>query len=97
MSPNGSQRWTLLTNHAHVLTCLAEDPDIRLRELAVRVGVTERAAHRIVADLEEAGFVTHERVGRRNRYRVDLARRSVHPGERHLGAAQLVEMAMEPR
>ena len=66
--------WSFLTNHAQVLIRLAEDPDIRLRELGDAVGITERAAHRIVSDLAAAGYVTRTRTGRRNRYgiRYDL-------------------------
>ena len=63
--------WTFLTNHAQVLLCLAETPDIRLRDVAERVGITERAAQRILAELVESGYVKIERVGRRNRYTVD--------------------------
>jgi DNA-binding IclR family transcriptional regulator len=63
--------WTFLTNHAQVLLCLAESPDIRLRDVAARVGITERATQRILAELVEAGYVKATRVGRRNRYTVD--------------------------
>jgi DNA-binding IclR family transcriptional regulator len=63
--------WTFLTNHAQVLLCLAETPDIRLRDVAERVGITERATQRILADLVEAGYVETTRVGRRNTYTVD--------------------------
>lgn len=69
--PSGDGDWTFLTNHAHVLLCIARDPDIRQRDIAVSVGITERAAQKIVADLEAAGYVVRERVGRRNRYEVD--------------------------
>ena len=62
--------WSFLTNHAQVLICLAEDPDIRLREVGDAVGITERAAHRIVTDLISAGYVSRARNGRRNRYTV---------------------------
>jgi hypothetical protein len=60
--------WKFITNHAQVLLCVAHDPEIRLREVAEACGITERAAHRIVADLEEAGYISRERIGRRNRY-----------------------------
>jgi DNA-binding IclR family transcriptional regulator len=70
-SPEAPKTWTFLTNHAQVLLCLAETPDVRLREVAERVGITERATQRILADLVEAGYVKTERVGRRNRYTVD--------------------------
>jgi hypothetical protein len=62
--------WSFLTNHARVLICIADDPGIRLREIGATVGITERAAHRIVGELVEAGYVTRRRVGRRNHYTV---------------------------
>jgi DNA-binding MarR family transcriptional regulator len=62
--------WDFLTNHAHVLTCVAHDPGIRLRDIAAAVGITERAAHRILSELVEEGYVLREREGRRNRYQV---------------------------
>ena len=72
MSSSGDPKtWTFLTNHAQVLLCLADTPDIRLRDVAERVGITERATQRILADLIEGGYVKTERVGRRNRYTVD--------------------------
>jgi DNA-binding IclR family transcriptional regulator len=72
MSSTGEPKtWTFLTNHAQVLLCLAETPDIRLRDVAEHVGITERATQRILAELVEAGYVKVERVGRRNRYTVD--------------------------
>ena len=72
MSSNQETKtWTFLTNHAQVLLCLAETPDIRLRDVAERVGITERATQRILAELVEGGYVKTERVGRRNRYTVD--------------------------
>jgi DNA-binding transcriptional ArsR family regulator len=61
-------QWKFLTNHAHVLLCVAHEPEIRLREIADAVGITERAAHRIIAELEEGGYITRERKGRRNLY-----------------------------
>jgi DNA-binding transcriptional ArsR family regulator len=62
--------WDFLTNHAHVLTCVAHDPGIRLRDIAAAVGITERAAHRILSELVDEGYVLRERKGRRNRYQV---------------------------
>lgn len=62
--------WTFLTNHAHVLVAIARDPDLRQRDIADLVGITEGAVQRILHDLEHAGYVQRERVGRRNRYRV---------------------------
>ena len=66
-----STGWTFLTNHAQVLVCVYNDADIRLREIGELVGITERAAHRIVSELEEAGYLTRTRNGRRNRYFVN--------------------------
>lgn len=63
-------RWTFLTNHSHVLIVLHAEPDMVLREVATRVGITERAVQRVVQDLEEGGFIRRERVGRKNHYEV---------------------------
>lgn len=73
--------WTFLTNHAHVLVTLAADPEIRVRDLADRVGITERAALRILRDLEVAAFIHRERDGRRTHYRLRLDRPMRHPIE----------------
>lgn len=73
--------WTFLTNHAHVLLCIARDPGARIRDVADRVGITERAAQRILADLTSAGYLTATREGRRNRYRIDPALPLRHPLE----------------
>ena len=62
--------WTFLSNYAQVLLCIAHDPGIRLRDIADQVGITERAAHRIVSELDHAGYLTRERDGRRNRYTI---------------------------
>jgi winged helix-turn-helix DNA-binding protein len=68
MADGRTPRWTFLTNHAQVLVCIAEDPGMRLIDISERVGITERAAHRIVAELATAGYITRERKGRRNTY-----------------------------
>ncbi len=73
--------WTFLTNHAHVLLAIAHDPEIRMRDVASTVGVTERAVQMIVADLEADGYLTRTRVGRRNHYAVNNAGRFRHPAE----------------
>ncbi|MCC7088553.1 MAG: winged helix-turn-helix transcriptional regulator [Chloroflexi bacterium] len=65
--------WSLLTNHANVLLCITEEPDIRLRDLAEKVHISERAVKRIVADLEKGGYLARERNGRRNHYEVNTA------------------------
>ena len=72
-------RWDFLTNHAHVLLCVARDSGIRLRDIAANVGITERAAHRILSELIEDGYVVREREGRRNRYQVKAKLPLRHP------------------
>jgi DNA-binding MarR family transcriptional regulator len=70
MAANEPIAWSFLTNHAQVLVCIAHDPGLRLREIGDRVGITERAAHRIVGELATAGYVSRERHGRRNHYTI---------------------------
>jgi DNA-binding transcriptional ArsR family regulator len=70
MVEDSTPRWKFLTNHAQVLVCIAHDPGVLLREISQRVGITERAAHRIVAELADAGYITRERKGRRNQYTI---------------------------
>ncbi len=88
----GRTGWTFLTNHAHVLVCIARDPGIRLRDVADRVGITERATQGIVSDLVEAGYVSRTRVGRRNHYAVrdDLPLR--HPLEHDQAVGNLLQV-----
>lgn len=90
--PNRVADWTFLTNHAHVLFCLAQDPEIRLRDVAERVGITERAVQRIVTELENGNYITRQRNGRRNSYIVhkDLALR--HPIESHCSVSELLDL-----
>ena len=73
VSSSETPTWSFLTNHARVLLCIAQDPGVRLREIGDRVGITERAAHRIVDELVEAGYVDRTRNGRRNRYAIRRA------------------------
>jgi DNA-binding transcriptional ArsR family regulator len=84
--------WTFLTNHAHVMVCLRRDPAVRIRDLADAVGITERAAQRIVADLEEAGYVAREREGRRNRYTLHTERPLRHPLENGHTSGELLDL-----
>src|SRR5512132_1099445 len=80
-SDKDGKPWRFVTNHTQVLLCIARDGDVRLRDLATMVGITERAAQRIVADLIEAGFVERRRVGRRNRYLVNREAAMRHPAQ----------------
>lgn len=85
--------WTFLTNHAHVLVCLVRDPSMRLRDLAAAVGITERAVHRIVVELESTGYISRDRDGRRNHYEVHLDRPLRHPLEAGRTIRALVALA----
>jgi hypothetical protein len=71
VAAENTPRWTFLTNHAQVLVCIAHDPGIRLRDIGERVGITERAAHRIVVELADACYITRQRNGRRNHYTIN--------------------------
>lgn len=86
-----SHAWTYLTNHTHVLVCLAEDAELRVRDMAARIGITERAVQRIIVDLEEAGVLTRERAGRRNRYVLHGGEHLRHPLEAHCSVGALVD------
>ncbi len=77
----GDRSWTFLTNHARVLVEIARHPHSRLRDIAATIGITERAAQTIVTDLEQAGYITRTRVGRRNHYSVDPSRPFRHPAD----------------
>lgn len=87
-------RWTFLSNHAHVLLLLAKDPDLRLREIAAQVGITERAVQRIVTDLETDRYIEREKVGRRNRYRVHPELPLRHPLEAHRKISSLISLVV---
>jgi hypothetical protein len=84
--------WAFLTNHAHVLLCVARDPQSRARDIAEQIGITERAAQRILADLIADGYVTRTKVGRRNHYAIDLGAHLRHPVFRDLSVGPLIEV-----
>ncbi len=84
--------WTFLTNHAHVLVCIAENPDIRGREIAEEVGISERAVQGIISDLVEAGYVVRERDGRRNHYTINPEGGLRHPLEEDHTVGELLTM-----
>jgi predicted ArsR family transcriptional regulator len=92
-----SPGWTFLSNYTHVLLCIAETPGIRLRDVAERVGITERAVQRIVADLEEAGYLSRSREGRRNHYEVHAERPLRHSVVAHRDVGLLLELILGPR
>jgi predicted transcriptional regulator len=86
------EKWTFLTNHSHVLLCLARDPEMRLRDVAEKVGITERAAQRIVADLQSEHYITTERVGRRNKYVIHKDAPLRHPIEERNAVGTLLSL-----
>ena len=88
--------WRFVTNHAHVLQCIAADPAARVRDIAATVGITERTAASIVSDLEEAGYLTRSRDGRRNVYEVHDALPLRHPSHRHHTVGDLIQFLEAP-
>lgn len=86
-----NQSWTFLTNHGHVLLALYRNGELRQREIARLVGITEGAVHRILAELDESGYIEVERVGRRNHYRVNVALGLRHPVEAGHRVGDLLE------
>jgi predicted ArsR family transcriptional regulator len=92
MSSPDNRRWHFLTSHTQVLLCIQRDPNVRLRDIAQTVGITERAAQRIVTDLVEDGFVARERVGRRNVYTVNRAAHMRHPSQLEHEIGELLDV-----
>ena len=90
--PEPRHRWTFLTNHSHVLILLNTEPDLVLREIAARVGITERAIQQILTDLEAEDFIEREKIGRRNHYRVKPDHYLRHPIESHCKVADLLSL-----
>ncbi len=96
MAENETTQWTFLTNHSHVLLCLYEQPDMRLREVAVRVGITERSVHRIIHELADYGALTILREGRRNHYVIDGSLHLRHPVEAHRTLEDILKLVKDP-
>ena len=91
----GDRRWSFVTNHARVLAYVAADSNARLRDIAAAVGITERTAAQIVNDLEQAGYVTKTRDGRRNQYAIDDRTKLRDPRLKGLAANQLLALVLE--
>lgn len=89
--------WTFLSNHSYVLFCIASDPEIRMRDVAAKVGITERAVQRIVAEMQESGYVSVTREGRRNKYNVNIDLPLRHALEGHRTVGDLVELGIGAR
>ncbi len=87
---DGARTWTFLSNYAHVLVCLAANPDARVHDIATEVGITERRVTGILNDLAQAGIITVLRTGRRNRYTIDSKARLRHPLETHKTVGDLL-------
>ena len=87
--------WTFLTNHSHVLLCLAKTPSIRIRDLPIDVGITERAVQRIIAELIAAGYVERLKDGRRNVYRIHGNKPLKHPVESHKNVEDLIQLIFD--
>jgi DNA-binding MarR family transcriptional regulator len=92
MNESDRRPWTFLTSHARVLILISKNPDIRVRDLAALAGITERSAQRIIVDLEDDGYLTHEKVGRRNRYRLSPTGTLRHPHEQALDVNLLLDL-----
>jgi len=91
-APHSTARWTFLTNHSHVLILISRNPDVVLRQVAIEVGITERAVQRIIADLEEGGFIEREKIGRKNRYRIQTEQPLRHSVESHRTIGNLLTL-----
>ena len=87
------RRWTFLSNHSHVIICLARNPEMRVRDIATAVGITERATIRILTELEKAGYIQRERVGRRNHYSIVADQPLRHPLEAHHSIRLILALA----
>ena len=94
--PEAAHAWTFLSNYAHVLVCLARDPDMTLREIAEQVGITERAVHRLICELEAVGVITRFREGRRNHYEIDVSQPLRHPLEEDKTVGDLLAALLAP-
>lgn len=88
--------WTFFSNYAHVLVCLAETPEATLREIAERVGITERSAMRLITNLDEAGILRRVKQGRRNTYLIDTSAHLRHPIEEHCTVGELLQTILSP-
>jgi len=88
--PETPNSWTFLSNYAHVLICLADNPDARLRDVAEKVGITERTAFRLIAELEEAGILERAKEGRRNHYNINTKAHLRHAIEEHCTVGELI-------
>ncbi|MEU6775058.1 helix-turn-helix domain-containing protein [Streptomyces sp. NPDC046759] len=87
--------WTFITNHARVLAAIADNPNVRIRDIAAHCRLTERAVQRIIADLEQDGYLSHTRDGRTNTYRIEPDKVLRHPAEAGLSVASLLSLLVK--
>jgi predicted transcriptional regulator len=92
LSVYSSKTWTVFTNHAHVMILLSQDPNMVLREVALKIGITERAVQKIVADLQESGFIIKEKLGRSNHYKLIFDKPLRHPIEAHKKVKEVIQL-----
>jgi DNA-binding MarR family transcriptional regulator len=95
MSQRTPSGWTFLSNHGHALIQIARNPDLKVIELASLIGITERSTLSIISDLEEDGYISVERIGRRNRYKVNPKKKFRHPGEADHSIGELLNIFSE--
>ncbi|MCQ8191118.1 helix-turn-helix transcriptional regulator [Streptomyces rugosispiralis] len=93
--PESHSGWTFLTNHARVLAAIADDPNVRIRDIAAHCRLTERAVQKIIGDLEQDGYLSHTREGRTNTYRIEPGKVLRHPAEAGLPVASLLSLLLE--
>jgi DNA-binding MarR family transcriptional regulator len=95
MTQRNPAGWTFLSNHGHALIQIARNPDLKVLELAALIGITERSTLSIISDLEEDGYISVERIGRRNRYKVNPKKKFRHPGEADHSIGELLNIFSE--
>ena len=94
---NKKKQWTFLTNHSHVLLCLVNNPSIKMKEIAKKVDITERAVQNIISDLRKEGYINRERKGRRNKYQINENMNLKHPIEEHKTLADLIKLIYDEK
>ncbi|MEU3553467.1 helix-turn-helix transcriptional regulator [Streptomyces fragilis] len=93
--PESHTGWTFITNHARVLAVIADNPNVRIRDIAAHCRLTERAVQRIISDLEHDGYLSHTRDGRTNTYRIEPDKVLRHPAEAGLPVASLLSLLVQ--
>ena len=92
MATSDQGSWTFLSNHGRILIQIAQNPDLKVTEIAATIGITERSTLSILGDLEETGYISVERIGRRNRYTVNPKKKFRHPSEASHSIGELIKI-----